>query len=84
MSEKYINIFGIIFFIFCFFYGAYVAIAAMRNWKQFINSYKSIDLIKLFGDFGRVLYFLFGLGLSIISILMVLKFLGTGPWANLN
>ena len=84
MQEEYIKIFGIIFFSFCFFYGAYIAIASMRNWKRFVESYKRIDLIKVFGDFGRVLYVLLGTGLCIISVLMVLKFLGIGPWVNLK
>ena len=84
MTEKYIRIFGIILFIFCFFYGAYISIAAMRNWRQFIESYKRIDLIKLFGDFGRILYVLFGIGLCMMSVLMLLKFLGMGPWTGLK
>ena len=82
MSEKYINVFGIIFFSACFLYGAYIAIASMRNWKKFIDSYKTIDLIKVFGDFGRVLYVLIGLMFCILSVLMILKFFGLGPFLN--
>lgn len=84
MKEQYIKIFGIILFVFCFFYGAYIAVALMRNRKQFVESYKTIDFIKLFGNFGRILYVLTGIALCIVSTIMLLKFFGMGPWAGLK
>jgi hypothetical protein len=82
MPEVFRKILGIAFFSFCFGYGVYIAIAAMRNYKPFIDSYKRIDLIKIFGDFGRVLYVIFGAVFSVLSLLMILRFLGFGPFVG--
>ena len=79
--ESYQRVLGIIFFLFCFGYGLYISMAAMRNWKSFINSPKRIDLIKVFGDFGRVLYMIIGIFLALVSVLMVLKIFDLGPFA---
>lgn len=44
-----------------FIYGVWLVYDAWSNNLKFINSYKRIDFIKLFGDFGRILYILFGI-----------------------
>lgn len=76
------NIAGFLFCFFCAAYGAYVCIASVRNWKSFNDSYKRIDLIKIFGDFGRILYAVFGLAMCIFFFLMLLRVLGYGPFVN--
>ena len=56
-----------------FIYGLYMIVGAMRNRKSFLNAYKRIDLIKLFGDLGRVFYVIFGLVICTVAILLTLK-----------
>lgn len=68
--------------IFCFFYGLYISIASFTDHKPFTRSYKFPDLIRLFGNFGRIIYILFGLILSVVALLMLLKVFDKGPWAD--
>lgn len=73
------DIFMYLFLVVLFVYGLYVASGAVRNRKSFLGMYKSIDLINLFGDFGRVLYALIGLAACAVAVLLFLKKLGIGP-----
>ena len=82
MSIGLINIFGILLFSGIMLYGCYVCWASLSNNQKFLQSYKTIDLVKYFGDFGRILYIIIGLGLICTSTLMILKFLGLGPWVG--
>jgi hypothetical protein len=75
----------LILFIFCvllFLYGIYIFLGALRNWKSFIKKYKKIDLIEIFGDFGRVLYMIIGVFISIISMLYLAGILELGPFSK--
>lgn len=67
-----------------FVYGMFMILGAMRNWRSFLFAYKRIDIIKVFGDFGRVLYVLLGLAICTIAVLLFLKKLGIGPWVGLK
>lgn len=84
MSQTLIKISGLFFFAFLFFYGLYISIASLKNSERFIRGYKRIDLIKISGDSGRIVYFIFGILISVIATLMFLKFLHIGPWAGSN
>jgi hypothetical protein len=84
MYSSFIKYFGIVFFTLSFLYGIYLTLGSILKWKAFINSYKRIDFIRLFGNYGRIFYAILGVCLSIISVLMVLKLFGQGPWANLK
>jgi hypothetical protein len=70
------DILAYMFLIFLFIYGIYMILGAMRNWKSFLNAYKRIDLIKVFGEFGRVLYMILGLIVCVVAVFLVLKKLG--------
>jgi hypothetical protein len=73
-----------IFLLGLFVYGIFMVLGAMRNGRSFLFAYKTIDLIKIFGDFGRVLYVVLGLVVCTISVLLFLKILGVGPWVGLK
>lgn len=70
------DFFLFLFLLLLFTYGLFMIFGAMRNWRSFLNSYKSIDLIKLFGDFGRILYVILGLIICCVAIFLFLKKLG--------
>jgi len=74
--------FGLFLWTFCFFYGIYIFISCLRENSAFIKSHKRIDLIKAWGNFGRLIYLLFGLAISTMSILMLLKSFGIGPFVG--
>lgn len=60
-------------------YGLYISFGALRNWDNFNKAHKRIDLIAIFGDFGRVLYVIFGFAIFIMATLSLLGLLQIGP-----
>jgi len=73
MSETLKYFIQLLFGIFLTFYGGHITISSIRNNKKFIDSYKKLDLIKLFGDFGRILYAIIGLIVCIGGVLISLR-----------
>lgn len=73
MSETLKYFIQLFFGIFLTFYGGHVTISAIRNNKKFIDSYKRVDLINIFGDFGRILYAIIGLIVCILGILISIR-----------
>lgn len=69
-------IFLYLFSIVLFIYGSYLTIAAIRNWRGFIDAPKRINLFKIFGEFARVVYAVFGLILCACAIVLFLKATG--------
>jgi hypothetical protein len=59
-------------------------LGSVRNWSHFLNAYKQFDLIKAFGNLGRLLYVILGLTICIIALLLFLKKLGIGPLKELK
>jgi hypothetical protein len=73
------DVLAFLFLIGFFIYGLFMILGAMRNWRSFLLAYKRIDLIKVFGDFGRVLYVILGLAICTIAVLLFLKKMSIGP-----
>lgn len=65
----------------CLVYGLYMFFGALRNWRHFNNASKRIDLIELFGTYGRLLYVIIGFITVILSTLALLAFNNIGPLA---
>lgn len=53
-----------------FGYGIYFIVAMIQHSQSFQHVYRRIDFIKLFGDFGRILYVLAGILCITISIIV--------------
>jgi len=63
-------------------FGIYLILASIRNWSSFRNVSKRIDLIEIFGEFGRILYIIIGLGVLLLSILWILGVFEIGPYSD--
>ena len=77
MSETFKIIFRILFSLFLTGYGSYVCYAAVKNKKRFIDSYKRFDMIKIFGDFGRVIYAILGIVIVLTGLYLTYTILHT-------
>ncbi len=82
MTPNLAKIILILFALLMIVYGLYIAFGAMRNWDNFNKARKRIDLIAIFGDFGRVLYVVFGFAIFIAATLCLLGLLQIGPLAQ--
>ncbi len=63
-------------------FGIYMILASIRNWSSFRNVSKRIDLIEIFGEFGRILYIILGLWVLIFSILWILGVFEIAPYSD--
>lgn len=79
MTPNLAKIILILFALLMVVYGLYISLGALRNWNSFNKSYKRIDLVAIFGDFGRVLYIVIGLGIFVMATFCLLGLLQFGP-----
>lgn len=70
------------FTVLVFFYGLHMSIGSIKNWNSFNNVYKRIDFTDLFGDFGRIIYVVFGLIISIGALMCLLGMFQIGPYSE--
>jgi hypothetical protein len=61
--------------------GLFMFFGALRNWNNIYSPHIRINLVELFGVYGRLLYMLIGLIIIIFSILAGLGFNDIGPLA---
>ena len=79
MTQNLAKIILILFALLIIVYGLYISLGALRNWDSFNKAHKRIDLVAIFGDFGRVLYVVFGFAIFIMATLCLLGLLQIGP-----
>ena len=79
MTPTISKIILILFALLMMVYGLYISFGALRNWDNFNKAHNRIDLIAIFGDFGRVLYVILGFAIFIMAILCLLGLLQIGP-----
>jgi hypothetical protein len=72
----------ILFALLMIVYGLYISLGALRNWSNFNKAHKRIDLIAIFGDFGRVLYVVFGAAICIGATLCLFGLMQVGPLSH--
>ena len=82
MTPTFAKFILILFTLVVALYGLYLALGSLRNWNRFVNSHKRLDLTEIFGDFGRILYVVFGLAIFILATLSFFGLLHIGPFSH--
>ena len=62
-----------LFVISLFLLGIWSVLGTIYRWKSFKKAYKSIDLEKIFGGFGSIIYVILGLASCMASIFLLYR-----------
>jgi hypothetical protein len=74
-SHYFVKLTVIVFAILLFLLGLWSSLGTIYRWKTFKRSYKRVDLERIFGGFGSILYVLIGISAIAVAGFMLFKVL---------